>query len=186
MRPPDGIPLHDVDDAELMRLAGIGRLDAFEALVRRHQQPLLNFFVRMGAHRDAEDRVQETLVRVFNYRSRYKPSAKFTTFLYTLARHVWIDALRKVKRAEAFTERFRAETPGSHDGGMGNAQLRMDLQAALERLPEKLRSVVVLAVYQGLGYEEVAGILAVPVGTVKSRMFLAVGQLREVFGENEH
>jgi len=177
--------LENQPDSELLRRSAGGDPEAFACLVRRHHQPLLNFFARLGAYTAAEDLAQETLVRLFKYRRRYRPSAKFTTFLYTVARHVWIDALRKTRRTETLAGRLREEPRASHDGGMDRARWRLDAQAALERLPEKLRGVVVLAVCQGLSYEEVAAILKIPVGTVKSRMFLAVRQLRDWLDERE-
>jgi RNA polymerase sigma-70 factor (ECF subfamily) len=176
-------PLEDLDDTDLMRMVREGRREAFECLVRRHQQPLLNFFHRMGVPMHAEDMTQETLVRVFNYRDRYKPSAKFTTFLYTVARHVFLDERRKAKRMSLFAERTRNEAQASRDGGLREMSARLDVQAALERLPEKLRAVVVLNAQQGLKYDEIAGVLDIPVGTVKSRMFFALRQLREMFDD---
>jgi RNA polymerase sigma-70 factor (ECF subfamily) len=180
-----GIPPTDSDDdIQLMTRVAEGSMEAFGLLVRRHQQPLLNFFCRMGARMDAEDMVQETFLRLFNYRRRYRPSAKFTTFLYTVARHVWLDALRKAKRKEELTEKVRVETEWTSDSGMRRLEMRMDVQSLLERLPEKLRSVVVLVVYRGFRYEEAATVLDVPLGTVKSRVFLALQRLREMFDAN--
>lgn len=157
-----------------------GRQDAFETLVRRHQQPLLNFFRRLGVYTDGEDLVQETFVRLFRYRKRYRPSAKFTTFLYTVARHVRIDLARKQGRLRLLQERAQQEAPTADDGGVAACQRSLDVDALLERLPDKLRSVVVLNVYQGLRYEDIARVLRIPEGTVKSRMFLALEKLREV------
>ena len=174
----------DPPDELLMQRAAAGEQRAFAARVTRHQDPLVNFFRRLGAYTDAEDLAQETFVRLFNCRERYRPTAKFTTFLYTIARHAWLDLLRKAKRREAFEENLKQDCPASHDGGMGRTRLRMDAQAALERLPEKLRSVVVLNLYQGLRYDEIAAVLDIPTGTVKSRMFNALIQLKEIF-ENE-
>lgn len=173
-------PADPVDEV-LMQQTAAGELSAFTTLVRRHQDPLLNFFRRLGVYTDAEDLVQETFVRLFNYRDRYRPTAKLTTFLYTIARHAWLDGLRKAKRQEAFVEKLAADSPASSDGGMPQALLRMDAEQALEQLPEKLRSVVVLSLYQGLRYEEIAAVLDIPVGTVKSRMFNALSQLKEIF-----
>jgi len=172
---------NDTPDETLMLKTAAGDTWAFATLVKRHQDPLLNFFRRLGVYTDAEDLVQETFVRLYNYRDRYRPTAKLTTFLYTIARHAWIDGLRKVKRQEAFVEELQADSPTSSEGGMRLVALRMDAQQALQQLPEKLRSVVVLSLYQGLRYEEIAAVLGIPVGTVKSRMFNALNQLKEIF-----
>lgn len=177
--------MHDEpDDFELMRRLGAGDPEAMACLMRRYQGPLLNFFRRMGACTDAEDAVQETFIRVYNYRDRYRPTAKFTTFLYTVARHVRHDLLRKVMRREALVERITAEPEGEPAPGPSGLALRLDVHAALARLPEKLRSVVVLGVYQGLRQDEIAAVLGIPLGTVKSRMFTALERLKETFDEN--
>ncbi|HOW98650.1 MAG TPA: RNA polymerase sigma factor [Kiritimatiellia bacterium] len=173
----------DSEDFELMRRLRDGDPEAMTGLVRRYQGSLLNFFRRMGACTDAEDAVQETFIRVYNYRDRYRPSAKFTTFLYTVARHVWHDLLRKVMRRESLAERITAEPEPEQAPGPSGAALRLDIHAALARLPEKLRGVVVLGVYQGMRQEEIAAVLDIPVGTVKSRMFNALERLKEAFDE---
>jgi RNA polymerase sigma-70 factor (ECF subfamily) len=177
-------PPESTDEA-LMAEIQAGRQHAFEALVRRHQQPLLNFFRRLGVYTDGEDLVQETFVRLFRYRERYRPSAKFTTFLYTVARHVRIDLARKQGRLRLLQERVQQEFPAADDGGVAACQRGLDVDALLERLPEKLRSVVVLNIYQGLRYEEIARVLRIPEGTVKSRMFLALAKLREVTRDDQ-
>ncbi|OQW97833.1 MAG: hypothetical protein BWK77_00760 [Verrucomicrobia bacterium A1] len=168
-------------DIELMGQTRAGNEESFAILIRRHQAPLLNFFRRLGAHSDAEDLVQEVFVRLYRYRDRYAPSAKFTTFLYTLARHAWADRCRKSERRERIEERVRTEGPGADDGAWGRTAASLDAQQALGRLPEKLRVVLVMSLYQGLRYDEIADVLGIPQGTVKSRVFLALQRLREVY-----
>lgn len=138
----------------------------------------------MGASNHGEDLAQETFVRLWNYRKKYKPAAKFTTFLYTLARHAWLDSVRRQSRFQLFTARYREEMPSSTDGGLGRLRRELDIQAALEKLSPKLREVLVLAVHQGLAYDEIAQILHIPVGTVKSRVFNALSTLQEMFHED--
>jgi len=171
-------------DFELMRRVREGDREAFEVLIRRHQQGLMNFFARMGAYTDAEDLAQKTLLKVFEYRFRYRETAKFTTFLYTLARHAWIDGLRRKKRRDAYTDGLRQDECLADTASAGRAAVSMDAQAALEALPQRLRSVVVLGICQGLAYEDVARILKIPTGTVKSRMFVALRRMREFFDED--
>ena len=173
------------DDFALMAQVCVGREDAFRILVERHRRPLLNFFARMGASNHGEDLAQETFVRLWNYRKKYRPSAKFTTFLYTLARHAWLDFVRRQIRFKLFSDRYREETLASTDGGIDQVRRKLDVQAALDRLSPKLRDVLVLAVHQGLAYDEIAAILRIPVGTVKSRVFNALAALKETFREND-
>jgi RNA polymerase sigma-70 factor, ECF subfamily len=173
----------ETSDFALMAQVREDSPEAFRQLVERHQRPLLNFFSRMGASTHGEDLAQDTFVRLWNYRKKYRPAAKFTTFLYTLARHVWLDAIRRQNRFRLFAERYREEVPSSTDGGIGRMRRQLDIQAALERLSPRLREVLVLAVHQGLAYDEIAAILRIPVGTVKSRVFTALAALKEMFHE---
>jgi RNA polymerase sigma-70 factor (ECF subfamily) len=176
-------PDAEIQDQDLMERVRSGDQDAFAVLIRRHQQSVLNFFRRLGAYSNAEDLAQETFLRVFRYRFKYKPVAKFTTFLYTLARHAWADGLRKAMRHAAIAERVANELPASDDGAMGRTRAAMDTQMALEKLSEKLRVVVVMSMYQGMKYEEISEILDIPSGTVKSRMFTALNQLKEILDD---
>lgn len=175
------MPVADMPDTELMTLVTHGRKEAFVEIVRRHQKSLLNFFRSLGVHTDAEDLAQETFVRLFKYRDRYRPSAKFTTFLYLLARQVRIDMLRRQKRREDLEDRLVKEHLAEESGLPSGGRAAMDVEAALDVLPEAMRSIVVLNIYQGLKYREIAEVLDIPVGTVKSRMFEALKRLREVF-----
>ena len=179
---PDSVQ-PETDDYALMARVREGSEDSFRQLVERHQRPLLNFFARMGASNHGDDLAQETFIRLWNYRKKYKPSAKFTTFLYTLARHAWLDFVRRQNRFRLFADRYREEIPVSTDGGLGKLRRNLDIQSALDLLSPKLRETLVLAIHQGLSYDEIASILSIPVGTVKSRMFNALSTLQETFHE---
>jgi RNA polymerase sigma-70 factor (ECF subfamily) len=179
----DAEPSADLDqcsDVDLMDRAKTGAPEAFVCLIRRYQTPLLNFFRRMGVYTDAEDMAQDTFVRLFRYRSRYRPSAKFTTFLYLMARQVWIDSLRKRRRREDFLRRWEENRADDPEASGAPETRRPDAAGALDRLPPRMREVVVLNIYQGLKYEEIARVLCIPEGTVKSRMFHALAKLREM------
>jgi len=160
---------------------------AFSELVRRYEKKLLNFFARSGVQYDAEDLTQQTFLRLYRYRDRYSPSgAKVSTFLFILARQVWIDELRKRKRRERLAEEFAQEVgdlvaPPAADMVAGGGAV--DLNDALAKLPPGMRRVVELGVYQDLPYAEIAEILEIPEGTVKSRMFNALALLRGMLRE---
>ena len=181
-------PLPPDEDAELMLRAGAGQREAFERLVRRHQQPLLNFFLRAGVDWDAEDLVQQTFIRLYGYRQRYRPRAKFTTFLYLLARQVWIDELRRRRRQQRLREQAREQAElaaVAAPTAVADAGFSDELQQALDRLSPRHREVVVLGVLQELEYAEIARILKIPVGTVKSRMFNGLRDLRRLLESDE-
>ena len=173
------------DDFVLMARVAAGETAAFAALIRCHQSALVNFFRRLGANSEAEDMAQETFLRVWRYRMRYRPTAKFTTFLFTLARHVGADHLRCARKQERVVERVRDEAEKQDVTAQNTARQRLDAQVVLAALPEKLRLVVVMSLYQGLKYAEIAAVLNVPVGTVKSRMFFAMARLKEMFDVEE-
>ena len=148
----------------------------------KFEKKLLNFFWRQGVSLpEGEDLVQETYLRLWNYRRNYKPSAKLSTFLFLLARQVRIDALRRKERRENREESWCRDRPDTEDPPEHGA--REDVRWAIAQLSEPLREVVELGVFQDLPYAEVGEILGIPVGTVKSRMSNALKKLREVLDD---
>lgn len=169
-------------DARCMARVAAGDHSAFEELVIRHQKILLNFFARMGAQSECEDLVQNTFVQLYQYRDRYQATAKFTTFLHVLAYRVWADLGRKKLRREKLAVFLRVAAESTETASQ-EPHPGMDVQAALDKLSPKLRDVVVLHFYQGLPYQEIADVLKIPLGTVKSRLNLAINALRDIFHE---
>jgi len=158
-----------LSDDELMREA------------KKFEKNLLNFFWRQGvSYFDGEDLVQETYLRLWNYRRAYRPEAKLSTFLFLLARQVRIDALRRQTRREGREEAWGREQPETAEPAI---PVREDVRWALAQLSEPLRDVVELGVFQDLPYAEISQILDIPVGTVKSRMSNALKKLKEVFDD---
>ena len=156
--------------------------DTLLAEAKRFEKNLLNVFWRQGVSlSEGEDLVQETYLRLWKYRANYRPTAKLSTFLFILARQVRIDALRHRTRRENREERWGREQPTSE--GPKAFGVREDVRWAVARLSEPLRDVIELGVFQDLPYAEVAEILGIPVGTVKSRMHNALKELREIFDE---
>ena len=152
------------------------------AEARKFEKNLLNFFWRQGvSYSDGEDLVQETYLRLWKYRHEYKPTAKLSTFLFLMARQVRIDALRRQTRRENREECWGREQPTSE--GPRAFGVREDVRWALAKLSEPLRDVIELGVLQDLPYAEVAEVLGIPVGTVKSRMHNALKELKEIFDE---
>jgi RNA polymerase sigma-70 factor (ECF subfamily) len=184
------------DDRELMLRAGSGSQgsrEAFDALVTRWQGRLLNFFFRHCGDRElAEDCTQEVFVRLYKARDRYTPDAKFSTFLFTIARHFWIDVARSRAvrpdqqrgvggQDEEEREDRLSRLPAEEAAPPAQVALADDLarmHQALGQLPEPLRDVVRLGVIEALPYAEVSQILSIPIGTVKSRVHAAVHALR--------
>ena len=152
------------DDRELMLLAGSGSRPAFDEIVRRWQGRLLSFFFRQCGDRElAEDCTQEVFVRLYRARDRYTPTARFPTFLFTIARNLWIDVARAHQvrpdlRAPGGGGREDSEDwmnrlPSSAVAPPAQAVLADDvarLRAALTKLPETLRDVIQLGVIEAL------------------------------------
>ena len=171
--------------------------DAFRELVDQFQRPLVNFFYRLTWDRFAsEDYAQEVFQRLIRYRSAYHPSAKFSTYLFRIAKNYWIDRYRERKAAPKMTslentignsegrplslrDTVEAGGPGP-DERIGQKEIRRRVMKAVECLPEEQRLVFVLSENQGLKYSDIAEVMEIPVGTVKSRMHTAVRRLREL------
>ncbi len=179
-------------DEDLMLAVRGGHESAFGEIVERHQGPLLRFFVRLGADSaQAEDCAQDVFVKLYRAREGYFPKAKFTTYLYRIARNHWIDVVR-ARRASPAPVSLDAPLDGTEEpatlasripaagGEDERRELLEELERAIARLPEEQRLVFVLGEVQGLPYVEVGEILEIPVGTVKSRMHAAVHRLREI------
>jgi RNA polymerase sigma-70 factor (ECF subfamily) len=182
----------DPDTEEMLRFqAGDGA--AFDRLVVRFLRPLASFFHRLGADpATAEDCASEVLYKVFRARDTYEPRAKFTTFLFSVARHHWIDVVRHrsigpptVSSDVAGTgdgdEPLAAALPGREappEAGADAGEVVAALRAAVAALPEEHREVFALAQGEGLRYQDIAAILGIPIGTVKSRMHAATALLR--------
>ena len=179
-------------DEELLLRAGRGRLEAFEALVGRYEAALVRYFFRYTWDRArSEDLAQEVFVRLFTHARDYEPTAKFTTYLYRIAHNLWVDDCRRRRheRGQVSLEAENAEgvslrevVLSGADGPRDEARKEEIVEAvmgAVEALPEEHKAVFVLAEVEGLKYAEVAAILDIPEGTVKSRMHAAVKRLRE-------
>lgn len=179
-------------DPDLMRELQEGSRLAFDKLFLRHQVGVYGFFARLSGDQElAEDLTQEVFLRLYLHAGTYTPSAKFTTYLYRIARNCWIDQLRRKKTRGTMdsldrplsgdmvlADRLAAEVE-SPEARLERADRAQAVREGLAGLPEEQRVVFVLSEVQGLKYQEIADILEIPVGTVKSRMHVAVNRLRE-------
>ena len=154
--------------------------DEILAEARKLEKNLLNFFWRQGvSYSEGEDLLQETYLRLWNYRDQYRETtAKFSTFVFTVARQVRIDALRRMTRRERREQAWNEGRPVTQDA---ERMEREDVLWAVSRLSEPLREVVELGVFQDLPYAQISEILGIPVGMVKSRMSNALKRLKEEF-----
>lgn len=163
----------DATDRELIALVAEGDRDAFSELMARTEDMVFAVCLRiMGNRETARDATQETFVTLFRKADRYKGTAAVTTWLYRVTVNTCYDMLRKAKRrhADSLPDHIDPADPQSSDG-FTSVELRGPVVEALRSLPEEFRTAVVLRDVEGLALADVAEILEVPVGTVKSRVF---------------
>ena len=172
------------EDVELLNRYLGGDVDAFDELVRAHEDRVLGICLRMMRDREAAlDAVQETFLTVFRKADRYEERAAFSTWLYRVAVNTCYDQLRKQKRrrTEAMPEIADPADPRGGDE-FEAAELRPEIEKALQAVPVDFRAAVVLVDLQGLALDQAAQILDVPIGTIKSRVFRGRRVLAESLG----
>jgi RNA polymerase sigma-70 factor (ECF subfamily) len=172
-------PRVEETDPTLIRAAAAGDLDAFEQIVRLHQQHVWRFLRRLlDDEAAAEDVAQETFLRAFRRLPTFTFQARFSTWLLQVARNAGIDELRARRRREHLADALRPAAAATAAGGAAQAgQARAEIDAALASLPVDLRETLLLVEVLGLRYADTATVLGVPLGTVKSRIFAARSQL---------
>lgn len=189
--PAPEIPADDAETQLMVRFAG-GDQKAFVELVDLCQAGVIQYFVYLTRNRaTAEDLAQEVLIRIFQAGKGYQPKARFRTYLFRIARNLWIDHCRREQHqaknvsldaADEDGNGLRATLPAPDRSGGPAPGEHEALRKAIDQLPIEQREVVLMSQIQGLLYEEVAQALEIPVGTVKSRMFHALRRLREILG----
>jgi RNA polymerase sigma-70 factor (ECF subfamily) len=191
---------HVTDEALMIRFQQ-GDRTAFAALVKRHKVPLFNFALRqVRAKTTAEDIVQEALVRVVQNASDFKHEARFTTWLYTIARNLCIDHLRKqaLRKHPSLDGASSSQDDGGPTLGERTAdaranverdvtagELRVRIADAVETLPDDQREVFLMREVSNLPFKEIADITGVSENTVKSRMRYALERLQAALSEYE-
>jgi RNA polymerase sigma-70 factor (ECF subfamily) len=172
----------DSDEALLGQLLE-GDLRAFDRLYNRFERPLLGFIrLQLGSAEEAEDVVQETFVALLRDREKIENLRSFRAWLFEVARNLCLNRVRAHHRAERAQDATRrageaAPEPASAEGQLETRQQLAWLQEAIGRLPLPLAEVYRLRA-AGMSLEEVASVLEVPLGTVKSRMHEMVKRLR--------
>lgn len=182
-----------ISDETLFGQVQQGDVQAFDAIVDRYKTRLFNCVYRMVHNNElAEDLVQETFLRVYRNRTNYQATSNFSTWIYTIALNLARSELRKRKRRQFFsintspledstTEGF--DVPDPKDGpeeDIQNHELGDSIQRAINQLPVKYRTVILLRDIEELSYEQIGEILECPTGTIKSRVNRARLRLQEM------
>jgi RNA polymerase sigma-70 factor, ECF subfamily len=181
------------DEQAMWRLQTQGDEHAFAHLMRRWERPIQRLCARMtGDSHRGQDLAQEVFVRVFARRKDYVPSGRFSTWLWRIALNLCHDELRRVQRRAEFSLEGAAEQedgnaaldlpsrePWPDDAAAAGEQGEW-VRRALRQLPEPYRTVLVLRHYEDLKFREIAEVLEVPEGTVKSRMAEALTQMNRL------
>ena len=172
-------------DEELMQAYGAGDASAFELLYARHRGPLFRFMLRqVREHGTAEELYQDVWQKLIVARERYRPDAKFSTWLYQIAHNRLLDHWRAAKHRPAAPEDAdqrveRDADPQTPERQLSAFEERRRLQRALEELPEDQREAVMLRLEQELSLDEIGEITGVGRETVKSRLRYAMDKLRQ-------
>ena len=179
----------DTDNVRLMLRVKEGDVAAFEQLVELHQRMVIGTVSRMlGNVDDAHDVAQQVFVRVWRSASRYEPSAKFTTWLYTIMKNLVFNELRRRGRKKEVSIEERGENQHAEpiapdrlnpDTVVQQDELEAAIDRAIQSLPEKQRLAVLLRRHEDMPYEQICEILKMSLPAVKSLLFRARNELKE-------
>lgn len=183
-------------DHELVTFARSGSEKAYRELLDRYQRPVFSLVYRMVRDRElSEDLAQETFVKVFNHLDSYNPKYKFSSWIFKIASNLAIDHLRRKEldtvsldgsrhartADEAESSRITvASTDENPEELLEARELGEEIEAAIGELRVEYRTAILLRHVEGRPYEEIAEIMDVPLGTVKTYIHRARGELREM------
>ena len=176
-------------DLDLMLRVRQGDASSFDELLRRYRTPLVKYFCRLVHDQAlAEDLAQEAFLRVYNARYRYRPDARFTTWLYRIATNLALNTIRDVKgrqRQDTSNSGEDGETPFEFVDTRASVEQEMIetdrgrmIREVIESLPENQRAAVILHKYQDVDYHQIAKVLKVSESAVKSLLYRAYETLR--------
>ncbi len=188
------VDLASATDQEIVALAREGREAAYRELIRRYERPVFSLVLRMVRDRQlAEDLAQETFIKALNAIASYKPEYKFSSWIFKIANNAAIDHLRRRDldtlsldgspnattadeiEATALQVGDRAQGPLSE---LESRELGSAIEEAIGRLRPEYRSCILLRHVEGMAYEEIAQLLDLPLGTVKTYIHRARNELR--------
>ncbi|MCS6884894.1 MAG: sigma-70 family RNA polymerase sigma factor [Acidobacteriota bacterium] len=173
-------------DEELMAEFQHGVEEAFVSLYKRYKLPVYRFIYRkLGNQHRAEELTQDVFCALIRHRNQWRNQASFKTYLYRIAFNCCISESRRTQNIQSTQSEDKASTTATIDSScpltqLEQKQLSQIIQAALGKLPSDYRDVLILREYEGLSYEQIAIVLDIPVGTVKSRLFRSKLELKQL------
>lgn len=168
-------------DSQLVAMTLGGNHEAFATLVERYDRAVYHLAFRtLRDAEEARDATQEAFFKAFRSLRTFKPEAKFSTWIFSIVYHASCDRLNRRKRYSGEELPDRADPGPTPEAQAIAADEAGRLRAAIEQLPEKYRAVITLYHLQGRQYEEIAQVLNLPLGTVKTHLFRAKEQLRKL------
>ncbi len=178
-------------DATLIERTLEGDLTAFEALVERHRAVVYRVAARIVGPHDADDVSQDTFLRAFHRLGQYRGTASFRTWLLQITQNTALNALDWTRRRPSAPADDAPEAPDPDPQRQPVSELerqerRERLELKLDALRPEYRSLVVLRDLEGLSYDEIAGVLEMPLGSVKGRLHRARGELIELLRNNTY
>src|SRR5215470_3898319 len=179
---PENLIFRAVEDTDLIRQAARGSVEAYNLLVSRWEKRVFNYLLRLSRNReDALDLTQDVFLKAYQNLRKLDDPGRFAPWLYRIAHNEAYSMFRK-RRPEADVDEIEPESTetGITVGGSSvfPIELSLAVAGALDRLSPDQREAVVLKVYQGFKFEEMAEILSCPVSTVKSRLYTALELLK--------
>ncbi len=175
----------DSPEPEIEWMARIreGDMDALRLLVETHQARIIGTISKMlGSDAESEDLAQQVFIRIWKSAPRYKPTAKFTTWLFRITRNLVFNELRRKRHFADQAEETPEPTERADkepDQVLLGEELQLAIQDAINRLPESQRMAIILRRYEEMPYEEIAKVMGTTIPAVKSILFRARAELRE-------
>lgn len=176
------------EDRDLVRLVLEGDDMAFTHLFNRYREAIYRLFVqRLGGANDADDLLQETFIKVYINIHRYSPNYTFGQWVYTIARNTFIDFIRKRQDDISIDERFASPISASPtpEESVINLQQRSQIEHYLEQLTPRYRTLIIMRFFDECSYEEISEKLSLPLGTVKTQIHRARGQMCRFITDGE-
>ncbi len=174
----------NIDEQHIIQLAQRGDSKALALLLREHYAFLYKYLLKITLHpQTAEDLTQETMIRCIEKIRLYNSKSKFSSWLITIATNLYMDQLRRMKLERSWKDSEMADMRKIRWQSLHENEGWSELTEALSQLTREMRVPIILKHYYGYAYEEIAQMMDIPLGTVKSRIHNGLQQMRKEMGE---